>query len=114
MATNGYKINKSINLNPQATAPVSPTSGDMYYDASIGSFVYYGASAWANLDSIGSVVSADSMTSSLFTPAVVQNSVVRLTGEGGVLHGMSASFTAKRLTVYNNTGGSVTIVHDSR
>jgi hypothetical protein len=113
MADHGTKISRSINLNPQSAEPTNPENGDIYYNSTVQSFVYYSQGVWANVDSIGSVASSASMTSSLFTPAVVRHSVVRLTGAGGNLHGMSASFTAKKVTLYNNSSGSITIQHQS-
>src|SRR5438309_551032 len=104
MADNGFKVNKSLNLNPQSSAPANPVDGDSYYDSTIGSFVYYHLGSWANIDSVVAITAVASMTSSLFTPAVVQNSVVRLTGStAGSIYGMSSSFSAKRLTIYNNS-----------
>lgn len=114
MADHGFKVSKSLNLTPQSSTPTNPTSGDMYYDSSLGSLVYYNASAWASLDSAGSVASAASLTSSAFTPAIVQHALVRITGSvASTLHGMSASFSGKRVVVYNNSTGALVIKHQS-
>jgi len=113
MADNSFKVNKSLNLNPQTAASANPVSGDVYFDSTIGSFVYYNSSSWASLDAIGAVVSSADMTSSLFTAAKVQNSVIRLTGSGGNIHGLTASFSAKKLVIYNNTSGVVILKYQS-
>ena len=39
MAQNGFKVNKSLNLNPQASAPVNPVDGDVYFDSTAASLV---------------------------------------------------------------------------
>jgi hypothetical protein len=110
MADNGFKVNKSINLNPQEGAPTGLVTGDMYYDSSLGTFVYCGAgNTLACMDSIGIAGSSASITGSTMTPAVMKNSLVRLTGFSGNLYGMSASFAGKRVTLYNNTSGTLTI-----
>lgn len=104
MADNGFRINKSINLTPQAQPPANPVDGDIYYNSAIGSFVQYHLGAWANTESIGVVATAANLNSATFTPAIVQNSVVRLTGStSGNIHGFTASFSAKRLIIYNNS-----------
>ncbi len=110
MADNGFKINKSVNLNPQAGAPTNPINGDFYYDSSIGSFAYYHDGSWANFDSVGSVTSVLWMTGALFTPDIVRNSVIKVTGAAALSHlaGISSSFSAKRISVYN--AGAYTIV----
>ena len=114
MANNGFKINKSINLNPQLDAPERPSDGDLYFNSSLGSIAYYKQGAWACLDSIGEVANTENMTSSTFTPAVVQNSTIRVTGDHDTsLCGISASFSGKRVAVYNTTTGSITVRHNS-
>jgi hypothetical protein len=114
MADNSYKIQKSLNLTPQSSSPANPTDGDIYFDASIGSFVFYHGGAWASKEAVGSVAAATSMTGALFTPSVVQNSVVRLTGTtAGSVHGMTSSFSGKMLCIYNNTTQTQIIKHQS-
>ena len=113
MADNSFKVQKSINLNPQVAAPTNPVAGDMYFDNVLGSLTYYNSGSWACLDSIGGVTGAASMTSSLFTPAIVKNSLVRITSFGGALHGMSASFAGKRITLYNATAVSIVVHNES-
>lgn len=104
MADNSFKVNKSINLNPQSAQPGNPADGDIYYDSSVGSFIYYHNGFWANVDSVGAVATSANMTSAQFTPGLVQNSIIRLTGStAGNIHGISSSFSAKRLTIYNNS-----------
>lgn len=114
MADGGFKVNKSINLNAQTSAPANPVDGDVYYDSTIGSFVYYHAGSWANLDSVGSVASAASMTSAQFTPSIVQNSVLRVTGSTAAdIHGLTASFSGKQLVFFNNTTQNMNIRNQS-
>lgn len=111
MADNGYKINKSLNLNPQVSAPANPVDGDFYYDSTAQSFAYYHNGSWANFDSVGTVASTLWLTSTSFTPTVVRNSVVKVTGGTTPTHlaGMSSSFSAKRITIYN-AGTDIIIV----
>lgn len=114
MADNSFRINSSLNLNPQIAVPTNPVAGDVYYDATAGSFVYRMNGAWGNANSSTSIASAASMTSSLFTPSVVQHAMVRLLGSAShVVHGMSASFNTKKLILWNGGPGSVTIQHNS-
>jgi len=103
MADNGFKINKSANFNPQAGTPANPVDGDFFYDSVAQSFVYYHNGSWANFDSVGSVASVLWLTGAQFTPSIVRNSVVRVTGGVLTSHlaGISASFSAKQITVYN-------------
>lgn len=111
MADNGYKINKSLNLNPQVSAPANPVDGDIFYDSTAQSFAYYHNGSWANFDSVGTVASTLWLTSALFTPTVVRNSVVKVTGGATPTHlaGMSSSFSAKRITVYNAGTDIITV-----
>ncbi len=103
MADNGFKINKSANFNPQVTAPANPVDGDFYYDSTAQTFSYYHNGSWANFDSVGSVASVLWLTSVHFTPAIVRNSLVKVTGAAALSHlaGISASFSAKQITIYN-------------
>lgn len=103
MADNGFKINKSANFNPQTTAPSNPVDGDFYYDSTAQTFSYYHNGSWANFDSVGSVASVLWLTSVHFTPTVVRNSLVKVTGAAALSHlaGISASFSAKQITIYN-------------
>jgi hypothetical protein len=103
MADNGFKINKSANFNPQTTAPSNPVDGDFYYDSTAQTFSYYHNGSWANFDSVGSVASVLWLTGADFTPTVVRNSFVKVTGAAALSHlaGMSASFSAKQITIYN-------------
>lgn len=113
MADNGFKVNKSLNLNPQTATPGNPIDGDVYYDSTIGSFAYYHSNNWASLDSIGALTTSANMTSAQFVPSIVQNSVIRLTGSGGNVHGIASSFSAKRITVYNNSSATVWFKYES-
>jgi len=110
MADNGFKINKSANFNPQSGAPANPIDGDFYYDSTAQSFAYYHNGSWANFDSVGTVSTALWLTGAQFTPAIVRNSVVKVTGGVSTAHlaGISASFSAKRISIYN--AGSALIV----
>jgi len=110
MADNGFKINKSVNLNPQAGTPSNPVDGDIYYDSVIQSFAYYHNGAWANFDSVGTVASTLWLTSAHLTPAIVRNSIVKITGGGVLSHlaGISASFSGRTISIYN--AGTATIV----
>lgn len=110
MADNGFKINKSLNLNPQAGAPANPVDGDIYYDSTIQSFAYYHNGSWANFDSVGTVASTLWLTSAQLTPAIVRNSVIKVTGGVALSHlaGISASFSGRKISIYN--AGSATIV----
>lgn len=103
MADNGFKINKSANFNPQTTAPSNPVDGDFYYDSTAQTFSYYHNGSWANFDSVGSVASVLWLTSVHFTPTIVRNSLVKVTGAAALSHlaGISASFSAKQITIYN-------------
>lgn len=115
MADNSYKINKSVNLNPQAGVPANPINGDFYYDSTFQSFAYYHNGSWANFDSVGIVTATDPMTSAQFTPAIVRNSVVKITGAVAPKHiaGISSSFSAKRLTIYNGGTSYITVEHEN-
>lgn len=53
MANNSFKIDKSISLNPLASAPSSPQNGDIYYDSGLNKFRKYENSAWSDLGSGG-------------------------------------------------------------
>lgn len=110
MADNGFKINKSANFNPQSGLPANPVDGDFFYDATAQSFAYYHNGSWANFDSVGVVTAALWLTSAQFTAAIVRNSVVKVTGAGALTHlaGISSSFSAKKITIYN--AGAYTIV----
>lgn len=114
MADNSFKINKSANFNPQPGLPANPVDGDFYYDGNIQSFVYFHNGKWANFDSVGVVTATDPMTSAQFTPAIVQNSVIKVMGGTTPTHltGISASFSAKEITVYNGGTSYITVEHE--
>lgn len=114
MADNSFKINKSANFNPQPGLPTNPVDGDFYYDANVQSFVYFHNGKFASMDSVGLVTAQDPMTSAQFTPAIVQNSVVKIVSGVSPTHltGISASFSAKRLTIYNAGTSYITVEHE--
>jgi hypothetical protein len=114
MADNGFKINKSVNFNPQAAVPANPIDGDFYYDSTIQSFVHYHDGSWANLNSVGIVTATDPLTSVDFTPAVVQNSVIKVMDAVAPIHlaGISSSFSAKQITIYNGGTDLITVEHE--
>lgn len=114
MADNSFKINKSANFNPQPGLPANPVNGDFYYDGNLQSFVYYHNGFWANFDSVGLVTATDPMTSAQFTSAVMQNSVVKITGNTTPTHlvGMMAQFSAKEITIYNGGTSYITVEHE--
>lgn len=114
MASDGYKIDKSLNLNPQPSPPLNPTSGDVYYDAGIDSFAYYKQGYWTSVDSTVSVSAISDLTSAIFTPSIVKHSIIKV--EGSVessLHSMSASSSGKRVTLLNDSGNVITVKHES-
>ena len=80
MANSAFKVNKGLTLNPQSSIPTTPTSGDVYYDATLSTFVFYNNGKWINLASQVDVASAALLNSVEFTAAVVQNPLVRIRG----------------------------------
>lgn len=113
MADNSFKVNKSLNLNPQSGTPANPASGDIYFDSVANSLAYYNGTAWASLDAVGTLATTANMTSANFIATLVQNTVIKLTGSAANIHGITASFMGKRLSLYNNTSGNITIKHQS-
>lgn len=110
MADNLFRVNRGLNLNPQASAPISPINGDLYFDDSQKTFVFYDNGFWINLASQVDVAAAASLNSTQFTSAVVQNSLVRITGSTvGTLYGMAASTGGKQVVIYNAGTSSVAI-----
>jgi len=103
MADNGFKINKSVNFNPQSATPANPVDGDFYYDSTLQTFAHYHNGSWANLNSVDTVATALWMTGAQFTAAKIRNTVLKVTGGVAVAHlaGMAASFSAKQITIYN-------------
>lgn len=110
MANNGFKINKSVNFNPQNGLPANPVNGDFCYDGIAQSFAHYHEGSWTYLDSVGSVTDQLWLTSSDFTPTIVRNSFIKVEDAVALSHlaGISASYSAKHITVYN--AGAFTIV----
>lgn len=111
MADNGFKINKSANFNPQAGTPANPVDGDFFYDSVAQSFAYYHNGMWAYFDSVGLVESEEWLTSAQFTATVVRNSVIKVIDGVTPTHlaGISASFSAKQITVYNAGSDIITV-----
>lgn len=114
MADNGFKINKSANFNPQNGTPANPVDGDFFYDAIAQSFAYYHNGSWANFDSIGTVAATEPMTSAQFTPALVRNSIIKITGGSTPKHldGISSSFSGKTIKIYNAGTSYITVEHE--
>lgn len=54
MSDNFYKINRGINLGPQAGEPSNPSNGDIYYDTSLNKFRKYENGSWSDLGSSNS------------------------------------------------------------
>jgi hypothetical protein len=110
MANNSFLIRNSATLNPQTSIPSSPTNGDLYYDASSKTFIFYDNGQWINLASRTDVPSATNLTSANFTAAVIQNSMVRITGSTlSALHGLTASTGGKQVIVYNQSTLNCTV-----
>lgn len=111
MADNGFKINKSANFNPQSGLPANPIDGDYFYDSTTHSFTYYHDGFWACVDSVGSIADTDPMTSAQFTPAVVRNALVKITGGSSLSHllGMTASHVGKSIKLYNGGTANITV-----
>jgi len=109
-----FKINRGVSLTPQSGIPASPTDGDMYYDASLGSFVFYGDGKWMSLADRQDVASATDLTSAQLTAAKTQAPFIRITGSTLTnLHGMAAAPDGRQILVYNDTGLVISILHDS-
>ena len=111
MADNSFKINKSANFNPQPGLPTNPVDGDFFYDSTAQSFAYFHNGSWANMDSVGIVTGLTELTGAQFTPNVVRNSVVKISSTGVFPHlnGMAASFSGKRITIYNDTDSPISV-----
>ncbi len=111
---NNFKVNRGLTLNPQTTAPVNPVSGDLYYDANANTFIFYDNGFWINLASRVDVPSATSLTSAQFTAAVVQNSLIRVTGSTlSNLYGVTASTAGKSVVIYNENTSPLIINNNS-
>lgn len=52
MADNSFRIDKSVSLAPQASAPANPRNGDIYYNTTLG-FQRYEGGAWLPFGSTG-------------------------------------------------------------
>src|SRR5271157_2956042 len=103
MANNFFKIKNGLTL-PLSNVPTNPTTGDIYYDSNQGTFVFYDNGYWINLSSQTDVAGITLLNSTQFTPAVVQNSLIRVTGStASNLYGMSASTGGKQVIIYNDS-----------
>jgi len=110
MADNNFRVNRGITLNPQSNILTNPVNGDIYYDAIQGSFVFYNNGFWINLASQTDIPSATTLNSVEFTPAIVQNSLVRVTGStASGLYGLTATTGGKQVVVYNAGTSTVTV-----
>lgn len=110
MADNFYRVSRGLSLNPRTTVPTNPVNGDLYYDATKGSFVFYDNGFWINLASQVDVAAAATLTSTQFTAAIVQNSLVRITGAiASNLYGLTASTASKEIVIYNASSGIITL-----
>lgn len=110
MASNLFRVNRGLSLSPQASVPASPVNGDIYYDSTFGSFVFYNNGNWINLASRSDVATAANLTSTQLPSTVTQSFLIRLTGStASNLNGMAASSDAKQITVYNQSTVTVTI-----
>lgn len=114
MADNGFKINKSVNFNPQSGVPANPVDGDFFYDATAQSFAYFHDGSWAYMDAVTSIASIEPMTSAQFTATVVRNATVRISGDSAPRHlkGMVASHNGKVIRLYNGNTSYITIEHE--
>lgn len=53
MAQNSFKIEKSLGLKPQTTAPPSPEDGDIYYDSTLNQLRAYVDGEWISISEPG-------------------------------------------------------------
>jgi hypothetical protein len=114
MSDNFYRINRGLSLNPRPSAPSNPTNGDIYYDAVQKTFIFYDNGFWINLSSRVDVPSATSLNSTQLTLAVVQNSLVRVTGSTtSNLYGLAASTDGKQVVLYNQSSSPLIIANQS-
>lgn len=109
MATNFLKVKNGLTLNPQSL-PSNPASGDIYYDSTANTYVFYNNGQWVNLSSRTDVASASSLTSSQLTSTIVQNSLIRITGStSSTLYGLAASTGGKSVVIYNQSSATLLV-----
>jgi len=114
MSDSAFKVNRGLTLNPQPSIPTNPINGDIYYDANMDTFVFYDNGFWINLASRIDVASANSINSTQLTAAVVQNSLIRITGStASNLYGLAASTGGRTVVVYNQSSAVLTIDNNS-
>lgn len=53
MASNFFRVNKGVGLNPQASAPSSPRNGEFYYDDGLAKFQFRQAGSWLDISGGG-------------------------------------------------------------
>jgi hypothetical protein len=89
--------------------------GDFFYDAVAQSFVHFHNGFWTNLESVGTVAAITDLTAAQMTPAIVRNSVVRITGVGVFPHlcGLAASYSAKTISIYNASDHWISVEYNS-
>lgn len=74
MSDNFFGIRKGLNLSPQATVPLNPANGDVYYDSSLGKFQFYQFGAWVDFSGGASLSGPGSS---------IDNALVRFDGVTG-------------------------------
>lgn len=55
MSKNSFKVDKSLTLKPQVSAPSNPENGDLYYDSTLNKFRKYENGAWSDISGSGDV-----------------------------------------------------------
>jgi len=104
MAIDFFRIQKGLTLTPKASAPSSPTNGDIYYDSTLHKLRLYANGAWVELDdsATGDVQGPASATDEaicrfdLTTGKLIQNSAVTLS-DAGVIAGATIDGDANTL-----------------
>jgi len=114
MSDNAFRINRGVCLNPQSAAPVNPTNGDIYFDSTLNTFVFYENGFWISLADRVDVASAANLTSTNFNAAAIQASLIRITGStASNLNGLTASTDGKQVIIYNQTNVDMTLKNES-
>jgi hypothetical protein len=114
MGSNFLQIRNGVTFGNQANAPSNPVNGDMYYDSTRNTFVRYNNGAWTDLQSRSDVATSATLTSANFTTAIVQSSLVRLTGStSGTISGFAAMPDAKQFVLYNESTAAMSLLYQS-